>query len=107
MSHITRRMVHWMGPPLLVVGLTHCAADSGQRLHHPDGYSQARMERDYLECDYKAKVATQEHFYSSSNPFPFGPGPQHPADHARALHGLSTMNALRETCLAAKGYRVE
>jgi hypothetical protein len=52
-------------------------------------------------------MANDQHFFSQRSPFPFGPGPQSPADHARALHGISTIQAMRDTCLAAKGYRVE
>ena len=74
---------------------------------HPSGYYRTDVERDYMECEYKARLANEQHFYSQSSPFPFSPGPQSPADHARALHGLSTINAMRDTCLAAKGYRVE
>ena len=60
-----------------------------------------------MECEYKAILANGNSFYDQSTPFPFGPGPQSPADHARAFHGISTINAMRDTCLAAKGYRVE
>jgi hypothetical protein len=60
-----------------------------------------------MECEYKARLANPQHFYNQGSPFPFSGGPQNPSDHARALHGLSTINAMRDTCLAAKGYRVE
>lgn len=60
-----------------------------------------------MECEYKAWLANEQHFYSRSSLFPFRAGPQSPADHARALHGLSTINATRDSCLAANGYRVE
>jgi hypothetical protein len=62
--------------------------------------------RDYQQCEYKARLTNEQHFYSQSSPFPFGAGSQCPADHARALHGLSTINAMRDTCLAAKGYHL-
>ena len=52
-------------------------------------------------------IKMMSRFYSQKSPFPFRGGPQNPAHHARALHGLSTINAMRDTCLAAKGYRVE
>lgn len=60
-----------------------------------------------MECAYKSRLANNQNFHNPSTPYPFGPGPQSPADHARALHGLSTINAMRDTCLAAKGYGVE
>lgn len=60
-----------------------------------------------MECEYKARLANKQHFYSQSSPFSFGFSPQSPADHARALHGLSTINAMRDTCLTSKGYRLE
>ncbi|MGA6826027.1 hypothetical protein ACO9S2_00300 [Nitrospira sp. NS4] len=91
----------------LILGLIGCTPGPSARNVRPAGHSQAEVERDYMECEYKARLANQEQFYSRSSPFPFGPGPQSPADHARALHGLSTINAMRDTCLAAKGYRVE
>lgn len=92
---------------VLLMGLTGCAPAAYTRGGHPTSYNQAQVERDYMEYEYKARLANQEHFYSQNSPFPFGPGPQSPADHTRALHGLSTINAMRDTCLAAKGYRVE
>jgi hypothetical protein len=54
---------------------------------------------------YQTGRSPQRH--SQRSPFPFGPGPQSPADHARALHGISTTQAMCDSCLAAKGYRVE
>jgi len=91
----------------LFMTLNGCAPGQYAPGGHPAGYSQAQVERDYMDCEYKARLANEEHFYSRSWTFPFGPGPHSPADHARALHGLSTINAMRDTCLAAKGYRVE
>lgn len=92
---------------VLLYGLVGCTPGPYERGGHPSGYSRTEVERDYMECEYKSRLANEQHFYSRSSPFPFGPGPQSPADHARALHGLSTINAMRDTCLAAKGYRVE
>ena len=92
---------------ILLCGFLGCVQSPYERGGHPSGYSRAEVERDYMECEYKSRLANEQHFYSQSSPFPFGQGPQNPADHARALHGLSTINAMRDTCLAAKGYRVE
>lgn len=89
----------------LIVG--NCAQSPYERGGHPAGFTRYDVERDYRECEYKAGLANDQHFFSQSSPFPFGAGSQSPADHARALHGLSTINAMRDTCLAAKGYRVE
>ena len=86
-----------------VLMLTGCAERGG----NPQGLSQRDVERDYMECEYKARLANGNSFYNQSTPFPFSGGPQSPSDHARALHGLSTINAMRDTCLTAKGYRVE
>jgi hypothetical protein len=88
----------------LIVGS--CAQSPYERGGHPPGFNRSDMERDYMECEYKARLANEQHFYGSSSPFPFGSGPQSPADHARALHGLSTINSTRDTCLAAKGYHL-
>ncbi|MDP1768819.1 MAG: hypothetical protein Q8L74_08450 [Nitrospirota bacterium] len=99
-----------MKPALLVaIALicTGCAPGSFERGDNPQGLSQRDLERDYMECEYKARLANENQFYNQRTPFPFGSGPQSPADHARALHGISTINAMRDTCLAAKGYRVE
>ncbi|MEP6890061.1 MAG: hypothetical protein ABI955_05125 [Nitrospirota bacterium] len=92
---------------LLVLALAGCASSPYTRGGNPQGLSQRDVERDYMECEYKARFANPQHFYSQSSPYPFSAGSQSPADHARALHGLSTINAMRDTCLAAKGYRVE
>lgn len=92
---------------LLIMSLNGCMPGPKTYSQHPAGYSQAHIERDYMECDYKARMANQDAFYNQRSPYPFGPGPQSPADHARALHGLSTIDAMRDTCLAAKGYRGE
>jgi hypothetical protein len=92
---------------LLLASAAGCAQSPYERGGYPQGLSQRDVERDYMECEYKARLANDQHFYSQSSPFPFGSGPQSPADHARALHGISTINAMRDTCLAAKGYRVE
>ena len=87
--------------------LTGCASSPYERGGNPQGLSQRDVERDYMECEYKARFANPQHFFNQGSPFPFSAGSQSPADHARSLHGLSTMNAMRDTCLAAKGYRVE
>ena len=92
---------------ILLCGLSGCVQSPYDRGGHPSGYNRADVDRDYMECEYKARLANDQHFYSQSSPFPFSSGQQSPADHVRALHGLSTINAMRDTCLAAKGYRVE
>ena len=87
----------------VLFGLAGCVPSPYERGRHPSGYSRAEVERDYMECEYKSRLANEQDFYSQSSPFPFGAGPQSPADHARALHGLSTINAMRDTCLAEIG----
>lgn len=91
---------------LFTATLGGCTHHPFERGGHPTGYSRYDVERDYMECEYKARLANDQHFYSQSSPFPFSGGAQSPADHARALHGLSTINAMRDTCLAAKGYQL-
>jgi hypothetical protein len=91
----------------VVLMLTGCVPSPYERGRNPQELSQQDVERDYMGCEYKARLANGNSFYNQSTPFLFGPGPQSPADHARALHGISTINAMRDTCLAAKGYRVE
>ena len=83
-----------------------CAQRPYERGIHSAGFSRYDVERDYMEYEHKARLANEQHFYSQNSPFLFGAGPQSPADHARALHGLSTINAMRDTCLAAKGYHL-
>ncbi len=92
---------------MMILTMLGCGQNPYERGGHPQGHSRYDVERDYRDCEYQARVANQQSFYNQSTPFPFGPGPQSPADHARALHGISTMNAMRDTCLTAKGYRVE
>ncbi len=92
---------------LLVLAFAGCASSPYQRGGNPQGLAQRDVERDYMECEYKARFANPQQFYNQGSPFPFSAGSQSSADHARALHGLSTINAMRDTCLAAKGYRVE
>ncbi len=97
-------------PTLAMTLLFAAAACATGASHHgsaPAGHSEAEIERDYFLCERQARLAYQDHFYSPSSPLPFGPGPQTPSDHARALHGLSGISAMRDTCLASKGYRVE
>lgn len=91
----------------VVLMLAGCAPSHYDREGNPQELSQRDGERDYMECEYKARLANENQFYNQRTPFPFGPGPQSPTDHARALRGLSSINAMRDTCLAAKGYRVE
>jgi hypothetical protein len=91
----------------LLLALTGCTPSPYERGGNPQGLSQRDVERDYMECEYKARLANEQHFYSQRSPFPYSGGPQSPADHARALHGLSTINTMRDAWLAAKGYRVE
>jgi hypothetical protein len=84
-----------------------CAQSPYELGEHPAGFTRYDVERDYRECEHKARAANDQHFYRQSSLFPFSSGPQIPADHACAMHGLSTINAMRDTCLAAKGYRGE
>ena len=91
----------------LILAATGCTTDPYERGSYPSGLSRYDVERDYQECEYKARLANEQHFHSRNSPVPFGPGPQNPADHARALHGLSSINAMRDTCLSAKGYRLQ
>jgi hypothetical protein len=90
-----------------VLPLAGCTPSPYERGGNPQGLSQRDVERDYMDCEYKARLANEQHFYSQGSPFPFSGGPQSPSDHARALQGISSINAMRDTCLAAKGYRVE
>jgi hypothetical protein len=78
----------------LLLALAGCAPSPYKRGGNPRGLSQRDVERDYMECTYKARLANEQHFYSQSSPSPFGPGPQSPSDHARALHGISSINAI-------------
>jgi hypothetical protein len=89
---------------LTLAGYAPCPYEHGG---NPQGLSQGDVERDYMECEYKALLANEQHFYSQRSPFPFSGSPQSLADHARALHGIATINAMRDTSLAAKGFRVE
>lgn len=91
---------------LLILASFGCTLSPYEGGSHPSGLTGYDVERDYMECEYKARLANEHHFYSQSSPFPFTLGPQGPADHARALHGLSMINAMRDTCLSAKGYRL-
>jgi len=101
------RMIQTCGFVAFLLTTIGCTHDPYRGISSPAGYSRYDLERDYLECDYKAKMANTDMFYSRASPIPFGSDQQNPVDHARALHGLSTINAMRDTCLAAKGYRGE
>lgn len=104
MSTSAAQQALWCTVLLAVAG---CSPGPYERGGHSQGLSQRDVERDYLECEYKARLANENRFYNQRTPFPSGPGPQSPTDHAQVLQGLSTINAMRDTCLAAKGYRVE
>lgn len=84
-----------------------CAQSPYAQEGHPAGFNRDEAERDYRECEYKARLANDQHLYSQHSPFPFNSNPPNSADQARALHGLSSISAMRDTCLAAKGYSVE
>lgn len=99
-------MFSWSTRMIIGFLLLGCAQSPHERGGSPSGLSRYDVDRDYMECEYKARLANEHHFYSQTSPFPFSPSPQSPADHARALHGLSTINAMRDTCLSAKGYRL-
>lgn len=90
--------------PLLV---WNCAHSPYAREGHPAGFNRDDAERDYRECEYKAQLANDQYMYSKHSPFPFNSNPQNSADHVRALHSLSSISAMRDTCLTAKGYSVE
>ncbi len=88
---------------LLVLVLAGCASTPYARGGNPQGLSHRDVERNYyMECEYKARLANEQHFYSQGSPFPFSGGPQSPVDHARALHGISSINTMRDTCLVAR-----
>ena len=101
-------MTSWAKLFVLVLPLIawSCAPSPYERGDHPADLSRYGVERDYMECAYKARLANDQHFYSHGSPFPFSSSPQSSADHVRALHGLSTINAMWDTCLTAKGYRL-
>ena len=72
----------------ILLVLAGCASSPYERGGNPQGLTQRDVERDYMECEYKARFANPQQFYNQGSPFPFSPGSQSPADHARALHGL-------------------
>lgn len=92
---------------MFLSGAFGCSESPYQYGGSPTGYSRYDIKRDYMECEMKARYANENQFYNQSAPFPFGPGPQNPVDHARALHGISTINTMRDTCLTTKGYRLD
>lgn len=57
---------------ITLIGLSGCTANPYEPGGHPSGYSRADVDRDYMECEYKARLANEQHFYSQSSPFPFG-----------------------------------
>ena len=93
---MSRQTTTSLATGILLCSVIGCVQSPYERGGHPSGYSRAEVEQDYMECEYKSRLANEQHFYSQSSPFPFGAGPQSPADHARALHGLSTINAMRD-----------
>ncbi|MGC4095861.1 MAG: hypothetical protein QM706_01980 [Nitrospira sp.] len=84
-----------------------CAHSPHAQEGHPAGLNRDNAEQDFRECEYTARLANDQPMYSQHSPFPFNFNAQDSADHARALHGLSSISAMRDTCLAAKGYLVE
>ena len=46
-----------------------CAQSPYERGDHPAGFSRYDVERDYMECEYKARLANEQHFYSQVHPF--------------------------------------
>lgn len=62
----------------LLLALAGCAPGPYERGGNLQGLSQRDVERDYMECEYKARLANENQFYNQSTPFPFGPGPPKP-----------------------------
>ena len=63
---------------LLVLVLAGCASSPSEREGNSRGLSQRDVERDYMECEYKARLANEQHFYIQRSPFPFSGGPKAP-----------------------------
>ena len=47
-----------------------CAPSPYERGGTPQGLSQRDVERDYMKCAYKARLANGNSFYNQSTPFP-------------------------------------
>ena len=92
---------------MLLLLVWSCAQSTSKHGGPPAGFSRYDAERDYVECEYKARSAKDQHMYSQHSPFSFDSNSQNSADHVRALHGISSISAMRDTCLTAKGYSVE
>jgi hypothetical protein len=95
------RKALWEALLLLLAG---CAPSLPEDGDNPQELRQRDVE---LECMHKATLANENQSYNQGTPFPFDQGSQCPSDHARALHGLSSINAMRDIRLAPKDYRVE
>lgn len=59
----------------LLLALVGCSPSPHEHGGNPQGLSQRDVERDYTECENKARLANENHFYNQSKPYPFGPGP--------------------------------
>ena len=59
----------------LLLALVGCSPSPHERGGNPQGLSRRDVERDYTECEHKARLANENHFYNQSKPYPFGPGP--------------------------------
>ena len=57
----------------VVLMLAGCAPSHYDREGNPQELSQRDGERDYMECEYKARLANENQFYNQRTPFPFGP----------------------------------
>ncbi|MCG3774439.1 MAG: hypothetical protein JW395_1262 [Nitrospira sp.] len=54
--------------------LSGCATSPYERGGNPQGLTQRDVERDYMECEYKARLSNPQHFYNQGSPFPFSGG---------------------------------
>ena len=73
---------------ILLCSVIGCVQSPYERGGHPSGYSRAEVEQDYMECEYKSRLANEQHFYSQSSPFPFGAGPVTEEDHRYLVAAL-------------------
>lgn len=49
---------------VLLLAFVGCAPSPYERGGNPQGLSQRDVERDYMACAYKARLANENHFYN-------------------------------------------
>lgn len=94
-----------MGALLWLVAGAGCASPpNGTYWSIPTGHTQADFDRDWHQCAVHSQLS-HEGWYDGQTPLPSPP--DHPQQNTQRFFVHKSTNAMIETCMASRGYRVE